>query len=141
MTGPYRFEGIGDELDLVPLAGRRALDAAGLKVGLAAWRGLAHEARSAIVRAGTSEIVDTALVHARLAGVESSPVAAAAEPDATSVPEPVTRFGVDASTWRSLSALDRWALESLARRGKDEAVAALLAELSTRCQDGVNFGA
>lgn len=125
----YRFEEIGDELDLVPLAGRRALDAVGLKVGLAAWRAMPVGARAAIVAAGATEGVDPGRVRARLDGVETAPVEAVAEPDASAVPDALTRFSLDDARWSRLRALDRWALASLARRGKDSAVLALLAEL------------
>jgi hypothetical protein len=49
----YAFEGIDERLDLVPLAGRRALDAAARKVGLEAWRALPLPERRAIVAAGS----------------------------------------------------------------------------------------
>ena len=126
----YRFEGIADDLDLVPLAGRRALDAAGLKVGLAAWRAMPLEARSAIVAAGAAETIDTAQVRSRLVGVETTRVEAAPEPDPAAVADAAARFSIDVAAWSALRALDRWAIASLARRGKDESVRALLAELA-----------
>ena len=41
----YQFDGISSELELVPLAARRALDRAGRKLSLGAWRHLDHAAR------------------------------------------------------------------------------------------------
>lgn len=125
----YRFEGIGDDLDLVPLAGRRALDAAALKVGLAAWRTIPLAQRTAIVAQGASERVDAGEVRRLVAGAESSPIFSEPEPDAAVAPDALARFGVDGARWTALGALDRWALASLARRGRDDSVRALLAEL------------
>lgn len=124
----YRFEEIGDDLSLVPLAGRRALDAAGRKVGLEAWRSLSIEARAAIVEAGAAAVVDGAHVRALLGGVEGTPLVAEAEPDAMEPPAAVAALGVSAARWASLTPLDRWALASLARRERLGGARALLAE-------------
>ena len=67
----YAFEGIGEDLDLVPLAGRRALDAVARKVSLEGWRALPIPSRRAIVVAGSAEVVDVARVlEAIAAGIE-----------------------------------------------------------------------
>lgn len=127
----YRFEAIDETLDLVPLAGRRALDRAGRKVGLEAWRRLSPTARAAIVEAGASAVVDAGRVRELLAGVEASPLEGRAEPSATVVPPALSAAGVRLSTerWAALRALDRWALESLAARERTDALRSLLAEL------------
>lgn len=125
----YRFEAIGDQLELVPLAGRRALDRAGRKVGLSAWQAMPLPRRAEIVEAGASDGVDLDAVVRALEGVASAPMEAEPEPDPATVPEAVARLGVDAVRWRALGGLDRWALASLVRRGKDDAARALLAEL------------
>lgn len=125
----YRFEGIDEALDLVPLAGRRALDRAGRKLGLEAWRALSLEARTAIVEAGTAETVDGGRVLGILSGAQTSSLEARPEPDASVPPPLVVATGVTRERWARLSGLDRWALDSLAHRGRHETLAALLAEL------------
>ena len=56
----YAFEGIDDSLDLVPLAARRALDAAGLKVSLDEWRATTLDARRAMTTLGSEPRVNVA---------------------------------------------------------------------------------
>jgi hypothetical protein len=129
MRGVYRFEGISDALELVPLAARRALDAAGRKVGLEAWRAMPLAARASIVEAGAAAQVDVRAVRDALEAVDATPIEAVAEPDPVTPPTSVVALGVSAARWASMGALDRWALASLARRGKDESAGALLAEL------------
>lgn len=125
----YQFENVGDDLDLVPLAGRRALDSASLKVGLAAWRSLPLARRAAIVELGAAEKIDASEVRRLAAGVEAIAWQAEPEPDSATVPAALRAFGVDAVWWASLRSLDRWSLASMARRGKDDSVRALLVEL------------
>jgi hypothetical protein len=129
MRSIYAFEGTDEGLDLVPLAGRRALDAARLKVGLATWRTLPLSKRTAIVEAGAEAVVDAAAVTALVAGAETSRIDPEPEPDPGTVPEALARLGVSADRWSALRALDRWALASLARRGRTETLDALLREL------------
>jgi hypothetical protein len=130
----FRFEEIDASLDLVPLAGRRALDAAGRKVGLEAWRGLPLEARRGIVAAGAAEHVDAATVRRLLGAAPGEAVRAPAEPPAGALPvelaETLAARGLTDARWSSLRALDRWALASLARRGRLEGLSALVAELA-----------
>ena len=126
----YAFEGIGEDLDLVPLAGRRALDAVARKVSLEGWRALPIPSRRAIVVPGSAEVVDVARVLEAIAAVPHTPLAASPEPPADVVPDTLEHLPVH--RWRELRALDRWALENLARRGRSGAVSALLLELGLR---------
>ena len=123
----YAFEGIDEALDLVPLAGRRALDAAARKVGLEAWRALPLGTRRAIVEAGSAEAVEVARVLDAIATVPHTPLAASPEPSRDVVPAALAALPL--ARWRALRALDRWALENLARRGREGAVSALRLEL------------
>jgi molybdopterin-guanine dinucleotide biosynthesis protein A len=122
----YRFEDAGAPLDLVPLAGRRALDRVGRKVSLEAWRRMSLDARAAIVCAGAAERVDPAAVNAALTTVESVPIDAAPEPDARAAPGGLV---IDPERWAELRALDRWVLASLLMRGRSETLRAALVEL------------
>ena len=58
----FAFDEIGPELDLVPLAARRALDLAGVKLSLAGFRSLAIERRRELATLGSGPEVDTARV-------------------------------------------------------------------------------
>ena len=53
--GVYAFEEIDETLPLVPLAARRALDAAGKKLSLAGWLSLPVARRAVLVEAGRGE--------------------------------------------------------------------------------------
>ena len=126
-TKLFAFEKISPALELVPLAARRALDRAGLKVGLAAWIALPLGAREAIVRAGSRDLVDPGAVREALAEVEARSIEAAPEPDAALPPEgleaalgearPVSR-----EAWIALTGLERWVLASLAARERTTAL-------------------
>jgi cyclic pyranopterin phosphate synthase len=112
----YGFEEIGKDLPLLPLAARRALDNAGIKLSLAAWQSMKTPARRALVRAGSAARVDTAAVERTVAGagVASSCIPKVIEPGA--VPAEL-RAAVDEKGWRALSALDRYALAKLSKKG------------------------
>jgi len=135
-AGTYAFEAIDATLDLVPLAGRRALDRAGKKLSLDAWRALTLDARRAIVDAGTRAEVPVAYVCAAL--VEASPapaeIVAPPEPDAASLPALVrsalgAERALDAAAWRGLTPLARFALASLASRSRSVSLSLAYDEL------------
>ena len=132
----YRFEGIDDSLDLVPLAARRALDAVALKVSLDAWRQAPIAVRQALVAFGAEAEVDAAAVRAAIAEafLPSSQVAPSDEPSAEEVPSELGRVVTDL-VWRALTPLDRYALWKVARGKHPEDVlpraCAEIAPLST----------
>ncbi len=138
MTEPlcYAFEEAGVDLDLLPLAARRALDAAATKISLEAWRTLPLEGRYAIARAGLAEQIDVARVRAEVAAIASEPCVGRPDPDPTRAPsgiaELLTRGGLRTEAWPALRPLDRWALVMLSARGKDASVAKLIDELRQR---------
>jgi cyclic pyranopterin monophosphate synthase len=119
----YRFECIDDSLDLVPLAGRRALDAAGAKVSLASWRAMEVEARRSIVELGGAPAVDGPSVRACLdeSRVEYHVMAPEGDPDEATVPEALAR-SLTPEAWRTLSPVDRYALLKVARGKHPESV-------------------
>ncbi len=132
----YAFEQIGDDLDLLPLAARRALDRMGKKLSLEAWRSLSAEARQAVVAAGAQEKVDTAALQATLSAVGTALTAADAPPEPSAEVPPadvVEALGaarpMTAVTWRSLSALDRFVLASLAARRRANSMARAFDEI------------
>lgn len=113
----FAFEDTGHELEFLPLAARRALDCAGLRLSLAGWRSLAIEERRALSVAGAPEVVDTALV-ASIVGRASPPperIERAADPDPAAPPDGLPfmlKQGEDLDTdrWVQLRSLDRYAL-------------------------------
>ncbi|MBM4375752.1 MAG: cyclic pyranopterin monophosphate synthase MoaC [Deltaproteobacteria bacterium] len=135
MEGVFAFEGMGDDLDLVPLAARRALDVAGIKVSLAGWRALPLEVRRRLVREGTSAQVAPEVVRALASGATPPPAPLAPLDEATLEPcdEDAQRLlGAKrplAEHWRGLPPLRRFALRHLARRGDAERIARAYDEL------------
>jgi cyclic pyranopterin phosphate synthase len=112
----YRFERIDDTLDLVPLAGRRALDGAGAKVSLGAWRAMGIDLRRSIVALGTAPELDAGAIRAILtaSNVPHDDVPREGDPSADVVPELLAR-AVTEVAWRALAPVDRYALFKIAR--------------------------
>ena len=119
----YLFERIEDSLDLVPLAARRALDAAGIKISLDVWQKAPLATRHAITTLGGAEHVEANTVHAVVAGagVPWSQVPSAGEPSPDAVPAELTHAVTELS-WRALAPLDRYALWKVARGKHPEEV-------------------
>jgi molybdenum cofactor biosynthesis protein MoaC len=129
----YFFDGIDATLDLVPLAARRALDRAGFKPSLEAWRALSLEQRRAIAAAG-SGVVDVARVELALSGQPIPRVEPTEEPSILSVPEELrAAYGAERpisdAVWLGLTPLDRYALVKVAARGNGQRLAAAYAEI------------
>ena len=112
----YAFEAIGEDLPFLPLAARRVLDLLGRKMSLEAWLSLPPGQRRLLVRAGTEARVQVAVL-AVIDGAKPAPLAvpAVVEPGDDAPPDAlVTALGIprplDATRWRSLRPLDRYAL-------------------------------
>lgn len=129
--GVWPFEGIDDALELVPLAGRRALDRSGIHLSLEGWRALPLEARRALVDEGARERVSAEAVRAIAArsGQGVRDIEPSGEPDAARAPEALLdALGAQradvAARWPELHPLARFALlhgmRSAARRGEPE---------------------
>src|SRR5262245_46967116 len=103
-----QIDGIGEFLAYMPLAARRALDAAGSKVSLDAWRAMPHADRRELTDLGGAAVVDVAAVRAVAARATPPgvPVPAAVEPEVLPA-EVAAALGearpIDASRWASLS--------------------------------------
>jgi cyclic pyranopterin phosphate synthase len=116
----FAFEGIDEQLELVPLAARRVLDAWGKKLSLAGWLSLSWLDRRAVTLAGLGERIlagEPASVGEVLA--RATPASAAidsvADPDPQSVPTDVhaglgAERPLDTERWRSLEPIERYAL-------------------------------
>ncbi|MES1174704.1 MAG: cyclic pyranopterin monophosphate synthase MoaC [Myxococcales bacterium] len=130
----YSFDGVDAALDLLPLAARRALDAAGLKLSLEAWRGLPLEKRRAITTAGSEPVVDVQRVAAAVPAGQTIPIAVEPEANLATVPDSLSgSLGssrpISPALWSALSPLDRYALLKVASRGKPERLNAAYLEI------------
>lgn len=127
----YTFEGIGRDLVLLPLAARRALDGAGIKVSLSAWQSMPLAARRALVRAGSNDRIDALAVARVIAGtrVPSMGIEKRAEPRA--LPGDVGAH-LDQTRWRALLPLERYVLAKLATKSGERLAAASAEILGAR---------
>lgn len=123
----YRFDEADDGLELLPMAARRALDHAGRKVTLAAWKTQPLAWRRRLVDLGSLSSVDVADVLALLetGNVPATPIDPVSDPSPASVPEAVTgAFGatrpIPGAVWSALSALDRYALAKASVKARPE---------------------
>jgi cyclic pyranopterin phosphate synthase len=125
----YAFDAVDERLDLVPLAARRALDHAGVKLSLEGWRSLDLDARRRITLAGSEadvdrEAVQRAVATARPKAESMTPIAdPLSDAPALEVSE---AFGaerpLDPAVWSALSRLDRYALVKVARGRQRERI-------------------
>jgi cyclic pyranopterin phosphate synthase len=133
----FAFEDTGKDLELLPFAARRALDAAGKKLGPLGWQSLSIEDRWSIVGAGAADDVDvpgvTALV--RRARPRAARVSSMHEP--LGVTSELRARGMDEATWSTLRPLARYVLGRLATkpeklaRAYDEIVGVRLSHLTS----------
>jgi cyclic pyranopterin phosphate synthase len=131
----YPFESLLPELESPPIAARRALDHAGLRLSVEAWRSLGPEGRQRITVAGVSERVDADAVTALLRRASPAPqkVAAATDPDPSTPPEALARAlepsrSIDPRRWSRLRAVDRYALAHTYRRAVARSAFSILVE-------------
>jgi cyclic pyranopterin phosphate synthase len=140
MIGVFRFEEIDDDLPLLPLAARRALDCAGVKVGLRAWQHLSIDTRRKLVALGTADEVDAEMVRAV---VGSTPVEPRAADDETRLARPAPELAailaatlgaesIDATEWSLLGRLERYALLHLAARNRPARLHEAYSEITRR---------
>jgi len=123
----FRFDGVDDSFDLLPLAARRALDLAGRKLSLEGFRSLPVAERRRLAELGETESVDVARVVALVAAglPPALVVPALADPSPVAAEDDVVAaFGpqrpIPPASWSALSPLERYALTKVAR-GKNSA--------------------
>lgn len=118
----FPFEEIGPDLPLLPLAARRALDHAGLRLPLEGWRSLALDDRQRVVVAGAAAVVAVEEVRGVVANASPPPVSTTPtrDPDPPALPAAlVDMLGgrpLDQATWLRLGPLGRFALVHTHRR-------------------------
>ncbi len=132
----YRFDGVDQAFDLLPLSARRALDHAGCKLSLEGFRSLSAAEREELARLGTCEAVDVARVSAlSLAAKPAAEVVPpVADPSAIAPDDAVVAaFGsarpIPAGSWSALRPLDRYALAKVARGKSAERLEQAYAEI------------
>jgi cyclic pyranopterin phosphate synthase len=125
----FKFEDIGEDLPLLPLAARRALDAAGRKLSLKAWQALPLQARRELVRQGSGERVDIEAVRAAIR-TAVPPATTMPDDDESRLASPSSELlsavrhaagnqALDPHRWASLGPLERFALVHLVKRGQE----------------------
>src|SRR5262245_23163187 len=126
----YAFERT-DARGAIPLAARRALEAAGCKLTAAAWRRMASGARRAISEIRAARTIEPARVRDRL-GREGAAFEWTRPRRDPAHRAPPKGLAIDLSAWRALEPLDRWVLARLARAGKTEPLARACEEIVPR---------
>lgn len=132
----YAFDGIDQRLELLPLAARRALDLAGLRLSREGFASLAHAERVLLTSAGAEFVVDRERVTRLVAPARPEPTI---EPPATDpphhrVPEEVTQALGESrplpdAVWAALTPLDRYALAKVCRKSNEERVSGAYREI------------
>jgi cyclic pyranopterin phosphate synthase len=132
----YSFDVDGDTLEQLPLAARRALDHAGRKLSLSGWTSLDDAERRTLVRLGSVSPVDLDAVARVLRRARPTAVAteALADPPRDAPPprlvEAYAAQGrLNAAIWTTLSDVDRYALQKVARKPNPERLANAYAEI------------
>ncbi len=132
----YDFDGVPEDLPLLPLAARRALDACGIKLSREGFRSLPPEQRVRLVEAGEADLVDVRLVNEILSAARpaGAPQAPRAEPEASRVPEVVAEAlgpgrPLSDKLWQTLRPLDRYSLLKVCERARAERIEAAYREI------------
>lgn len=129
----YAFDDATETLELLPMAARRALDVAGLKLSRESWSSLPYETRVALVEAGAADEVSLERVH-DLCGKHSSLTTAIDDPSRDMPPRPVVeafapKGGISPAVWFGLSPLDRYTLAKVAQKPRPDRIAAAFDEI------------
>ena len=119
----FPFEDVGEDLSLLPLAARRALDHAGYRLSLEGYQSMPVDARRALSALGAQEIVESREVEriVRRSALPATKIKPVADPDVLAPPDQLANAlgarGADLGiAWPKLRALDRFALVHVMRR-------------------------
>jgi cyclic pyranopterin phosphate synthase len=144
----FAFDEIGPELDLVPLAARRALDLTGVKLSLAGFRSLSLELRRELAALGSLPEVDTERVRRIATSAEppASPLPVRPDPPPDAVPSELhaalgSERPLDVAIWSALEPLERYALAKLASGSRVERLAGAYSEIVGRSALSTHLGA
>lgn len=132
----FKLDGVDEQLELLPMAARRALDAAGLKLSLEAWKQQDLELRRKLIEFGSELRVDIPAVLGLLAPLGSAvrPVTTMVDPEDSTVPKLVAQaYGqarpIPDASWAALSPLERYVLVKIAQGGRQERLDEAYSEL------------
>jgi cyclic pyranopterin phosphate synthase len=132
----YRFDEVDDRLELLPMAARRALDHAGVRLSREGWTSLPVEIRKQLVSLGGSHGVDVDVVReaAQMANPAPADMAAHFDPPPDRMPDDLARalgpsLPVTDAVWSALAPLDRYALAKVASRGRPDRISAAYGEI------------
>jgi molybdenum cofactor biosynthesis protein MoaC len=132
----YRFDEVDERLELLPMAARRALDHAGLRVSREGWASLPLDVRRRLIDRGSAREVDVAAVRRDCENARPAPepTAVVEDPPTGSVPMTLaSSLGsvrpLSDAVWSALSDLDRFALVKAASRGRPERLASVYDEV------------
>src|SRR6185436_16156673 len=132
----YRFDEVDERVELLPMAARRALDHAGLRLSREGWASLPLDARRRLVAAGSEREVDVPAVGRECQGARppAEPTEVLADPPSAVVPDALAASlgpsrPLTAPVWSALSVLDRFALVKAASRGRPERLASVYDEV------------
>ncbi|APR75099.1 Molybdenum cofactor biosynthesis protein MoaC [Minicystis rosea] len=131
----YPFEGLLPDLESPPIAARRALDQAGLRLAIEGWRALSLEDRQQLTIAGMADRIDADVVSNLLQDASPSPqrIAPVPDPDPSTPPEALASAldpsrVIDPKRWARLRAVDRYALAHTYRRAVARSAFSILSE-------------
>lgn len=131
----YSFEGLLPDLEAPPIAARRALDHAGVRLSIEAWRSLSLDDRERVALAGVAERVDVEIVLGLVRRTNPPPqrVGAVFDPDPAQPPEALAHAvehtrPIDPRRWSRLRGLDRYALAHTYRRAVARSAFSVLGE-------------
>jgi hypothetical protein len=131
----YAFDEADPDLTLMPMATRRALDAVGIKLSLSSYQTLALTDRRELVRLGAAPEVDTLAVKTLVVRADGPapkaqpPVVEPADLPVALVEALAPERTLEPAQWKKLSALDRYVLDQLQRRGRQERLQAAFDEI------------
>lgn len=127
----YPFEDIDERLPLLPLAARRALDNAGRRLSLAAWRELPLSARVTLVEQGGLRHVQLDPVLGAIASAQppAEPCPQRRDGELDRCPAAASDMGVDVGLWQLLDPLERFVLAHLAKRQRRDQLRRALLEM------------
>lgn len=118
----FEFDETDKELNLIPLAARRLLDALGAKLSLDGWQSLPTADRRTLVRLGSADVIDQTLARDLVSRATPSPRAIdpIGDPSIHAVPSGVTSLlgaerPLSPAIWSKLEPIERWVLNRVAQ--------------------------
>jgi cyclic pyranopterin phosphate synthase len=143
----YKFDGVSTELELLPVAARRALDHAGAKLSLDGFRSLELGLRRELCELGSGDAVDVERVWtiARTARPAADACALLGDPSSVAPPAELLSALSPArplpdNLWPLLSPLDRYTLWKVTQRGNPERIEGAYREIVGQSAHSTHVG-